>query len=477
MPLKTKDQIIREINEEIVAASPQLQVDVDNGPFYYLAARGVAQPIVDTNQRVERLVQLATFNFPAVASGDEMQTATKSFGLPSPRGNFSRGMALFVTSRRPVGTEAFYVREGTVVSTANTGGVSFAAIETRALTAANADKFYNPSTRRYEMPVRVRALSAGTMGRIAPGSLRLIVSGASDFDGVTNVARFRYGGAPATPSATFVLMQQRFASGPAGLVTQALQTDPDNVLAAAMTTQANYPKLFYRLPDGPSADVWVLTSPIEETRTESIVALTTATTFTLSSAPALGLVSVEVNGVPVTASLELDNSLALGRSTRESSTVTVDTAIVVGDQIDITYTYDLLPEMIQQNIRGARTASVGDVFGLDVLVRYARTINVVYEVRGTVLNTFDPGSVALEVDAVARDYMLNGTSAAPLLGGVRSPGELEQVIRASVPGIDRLSIPRFGRKQFAGIVETIDIPPHSYVAIEVAADATTRFSG
>ena len=478
---KSKEQIIKEVQSNLETLSPQIQVDADNGPFYYLAARAVAQPLADENARAERLTQLASFNFPAVATADEVSAALRSFGATAPRGGFVRGVALFLTSRRPIGTEAFYVREGDIVGTATSGGVLFAAVETRALTANNADKFYNPATRRYELPVRVQALSVGVQGRIAATTLRIIRSGAGDFEAVTNVARFRGGASAATQASAYAAMQaklpglDRFSKG--GLINQVLQYDADNVLACAMTTSASYPSLFYRIPDGPSVDLWVLSSPVEETRIEStIVATATQSVFPLTFGPAIGLITVTVNGASVVASLEVDDSLAVGRSTREASKVVLETPAVFGDIVDISYSYDVLIDGIQKAIQGNRTAATGDIFGCDVLVRYARTLNVTYEIRGTALAGFDPSTVAAEVDAVASDYIANGEAGAPLLGGVRSPDVMVRQIRSLVPGVDRLNVVRFARKEYPSLVETISIPPHSTAGFELASDRSTRFT-
>jgi hypothetical protein len=475
--MKTKNQVIKDVQDDLAKQSPQIQVDVDNGPFYYLAARAVAQPIADLGSEVDRLAQVSTFNFPAVTTAAEQQVALRSFGFSQPRGGFSGGTALFITSRRPVGTESFYVRAGDIVSTGDgVGSLSFAAIETRALTANNADKFYNAATRRYELPVRVRALAAGTASRIAPVSLRSIRSGAANFEAVTNTARFRGGASIATTASAYATLQTRltgmdnFSKG--GLVTRARQYDVDNVLDVAKTTSSEYPLRFYRVPDGPAIDIWVLCNPVEENATESIIAASAQSTFVLPKGPALGLSSVTVNGVAVAASLEQDGSLALGRSTRESSTVTLETPVAAGDFVDISYTYDAIPSGIQADIATQREA--GDLFGVDVLVRYALPLHLQCTVRGTVLPTYVANTVGAEVDAAIANYMLNGTQDSPLLGGTRTVEEMMGIIR-SIPGVDRVFVDRFGRKEFPGRVEPVQVPAHSYAAFEFTSDRSTRF--
>ena len=208
MTKKTQTQIIADMSTDLETLSPQIRIDSEKGAFYWLSTRAVAKPIADLSAEVERLQLLVSLQFPVAATQDEKQGAVRSFSLPVSRGQFATGTVLFATGRRPVGTDVFTVAEGDVVSTARTNGVSFEVVETRSLTAGNADAFFNPTTRRYELPVRVRALTAGPNSRIASQTVREIRSGASAFEAVTNVAKFRGGAAAGTVDTTFVSLRQ-----------------------------------------------------------------------------------------------------------------------------------------------------------------------------------------------------------------------------------------------------------------------------
>lgn len=480
MVQRTKNEIITSVQTAIQAASPQVRVDVAKGPFYYLAAQGVAGPLADTSRDVERMALLSTHQFPNVATQAEALALARAYAIGIGSGGFSGGIAYFVTGRRPVGSDSFTVQEGATVSTAANRGVVFEAVESRSLTAANADAFFNPSTRRFELPVQVQALSAGEAGNIPARTLTVILGGANNFDGVTNLVDFRGGTAAQSVAAVYARAQQRLAGldnfSRGGLKSRVLEVDVDRIQAVELTYSTEYPTLFYRLPDDQAVDIWVLNTAQEVLTTDTFVAANGQTQFVLNQKPALSLSSAFVNGVPVTATLVLDTSLEVGRSTREQSRVVISPAANAGDVVDITYSYDNVLNSIQSTLDGLLTSSTGSLFATDILVRYPRSFDFATTVTGTVLGTFDPTTIEEEVATVIGDYIANGTGTSPLLGGTRTPAELRDAIKAQVPGIATLSIPIFGRKSLGTIVESVDIPRNAVIDFADAADLVVSFT-
>ena len=98
------------------------------------------------------------------------------------------------------------------------------------------------------------------------------------------------------------------------------------------------------------------------------------------------------------------------------------------------------------------------------------------QVTGTVLGTFDPTLVESEVAQIVGNYIGNGSTDSPLLGGSRSAAELRDQIRANVPGVSALNIPVFARKQVAPLVENIDIPRNSQLTFETTDDLLITFT-
>lgn len=480
MPIKTQNDVIESVKKGIAAASPQVRVDADNGPFYYLAAKAVAAPLADISAQTERMAQLSTLQFPLAASGPEMSAVARSFGVSLGGGGFAQGVAYVCTGRRPQGTQVLTVSAGDSFGTAVSGGLSFVAIETRSLTAGNADAYFNRANRRYELPVRVQAVSAGTSGNIPPGSLSIIQGGATGFDTVTNVLSFEGGRAAQSRDAAYARVQQRLAGldtfSRGGLVSTILGIDTSRIQSVALTYSSEYPALFHRLPDGNAVDAWVLNAANPFLVTESFVAAPGQTEFPLSYAPVLSLSTVQVNGETASASLSLDESLEYGRSSKEVSKVYLETPASQGDVVEISYSYDSVIQTIQQTIDGQLNSSSGALFATDVLVRYPKSLAVSAKIRGKVLGTFDPSSVEDEVLSVVGSYLVNGLGDAPLLGGMRTAAELRDVIRSQVPGISTLSIPVFGRKSLGQIVETITIPRNARLTIEDGNDLTADFS-
>jgi hypothetical protein len=173
----------------------------------------------------------------------------------------------------------------------------------------------------------------------------------------------------------------------------------------------------------------------------------------------------------------LDESLELGRSTREQSFVTLAVAAAGNDIVDITYTYDTVLQTAQAEVDGYLQQDTGALFATDVLLRYAKPLPVVIEIVGSALGTFDPTTLEQETVSAVASYLTNGaTSLVPALGGMRNPAELRDFLRASVPGIAGLGISVFCRKTVSPLVETIDIPRNAYPVLEDAADLTVTFT-
>lgn len=481
MALRTRTEILASIRATLNTLSPQIRIDSAKGPFFYLAGQAVAGPLSDASADVERMALLSTLQFPTVATNQEALALARAFGLSIGSGGFAKGIAYVFTTRSPTGSDSFTVAEGDTFSTASTGGQVFEAVETRSLTAANATAFYNPSTRRYELPVLVQAVSAGEGANIAARTLTTISGGAADFTGVTNLVAFTGGSSAQSIDALYERVQQRllgldnFSRG--GLLSRVQNVDVDRILATALTYSTEYPALFYRLPDTQAIDVWVYNVVQDTLTTDTFVATPGQTQFVLTQKPAVFLSSVFVNGVPVTASLVYDDSLAVGRSTKEQSYVSLAVPAAAGDIVDITYGYDGVLNTIQAEIDGYLQADTGALFATDVLVRYARTLPVTVQVTGTVLGTFDPTTVEQEVATAVGNYIANGSSSdTPILGGVRSPAELRDYIRSTVPGISGLNIPVFCRKTVTPLVENIDIPRNARLIVEAAEDLTVSFT-
>lgn len=480
MVLRTKNEIKDSIKDTLTSTSPQLRIDANKGPFFYLSVEAISGPLADASADTERMARLSTLQFPSVATTAEALATARAFALTVGSGGYARGIAYVYTTRRPQGSESFTVFEGDSFSTAEVAGQVFEALESRSLTAANADAFYNPNTRRYELPVLVQAISAGTAANIAARTLSAINDGAPDFEGVVNLTTFTGGTEAESVANLYRRAQQRlrgldnFSRG--GLLARVQNVDTERVQAAALTYSNEYPELFYRLPDQQAIDVWVLNSVQNTPVTESFVATLGQTDFYLSNGPATSVSTVLVNDAPASAQLVPDTSLEVGGSTRERSYISLVTPAGAGDVVVVSYNYDNVLTNIQSELDGYLQADTGALFATDVLVRKAKTLPVSIEIKGTVLGTFDPTLIETEVATVVGEYLTNGLTDSPLLGGVRTPAELRDAIRAQVPGISSLSIPIFSRKSVSPLVETIDLPRHSYPVFELAEDLVVTFT-
>jgi hypothetical protein len=480
MALKTRTQIIREMQATAQALSPQEPVDSEKGLFFALGIACAAGPLAETSADIARVAQLSTFQFPNNATGAEASAMARAFSQTLGQGGQSSGLAVFVTGTKPLGTQTFQVTQGTTVATNRIGGLTFEAIETRALSAANADNYFNPRTRKYELPVLVRCLSAGTVGNIAPFAISALISGANNFETATNLVTFSGGSSPQSVNSLYLRTQQKlqgldqFSKG--GLIVTASNVDVNRITAISETFSSEYPNLFYRLPDGNCVDLWMVNAPSPQTIISTYTAVANQSKFVLLGGPVIGLVSVTVNGASAGATLTMDESLSYGRSPEESSYVTLLSPASGGDVIAITYVIDSVPGQVQVALDGELNSTVGALFSTSLLCRYARTFPIRVAVTGTVLGTFDPTTIESQVTEATSNYISQEFGEAPALGGVRSPQDLRDFIRAAVPGIAQLNIPTFCRAQYGDLVETISIPRNTVVGFAETSDLTVRFT-
>lgn len=476
MARRTVAEIEASAKAAIIAASPQVRPDVERGPFYALAIKSVAAPLADASSRVERLALISTMQFPSVVTKDEAIATARAFGETLGGATYARGLAFAFTGRAPTGGETFTVNEGDIFLTGAATGPVFEAVETRSLTAANADAYFNPTFRRYELPVRVQALAAGVAGNIAPRTIRAVTAPDGPFDGATNSTRF-YGGAESNSIETMYRNVQAKFSGldmfsRGGLPSRLLKVDAERIQEIDMTYASEYPNLFYRLPDGQCIDIWVSSSVRDESASETFSAGAGQVAFPLSRAPVLYLTAVAVNGVPASATLVLDDSAGYGRSARESSIVNLSVPASAGDLVDITYGYDGLIADLQSDLQGfVNDPTTGGIYGVDALVRYKRDLPVVAGITGTVLGTFDPTSVEQEVIDAATDYLVSGDTER----GVRRAGVLRDILEDTVPGIASLRINLFCRASVGTLVEAISVPRNARVSVASGA-VTARFT-
>lgn len=473
MARRTKAEIIKSLEDAIAEVSPQLRVDADKGAFFNLSIRSTAVVLAEENENVERIAKLASFQFPEVATEEERIGSANAFSVGRSEGGFAYGEAVFYTSTRPQGSEEFIVAESDSASTALGNGVVFLATETRSLNEQNADLFYNPQTRRYELPVPMRAARAGAESNISARSLRYITSGAASFDGVTNFRAFEGGAEREDAEKAYRRTQQRLLGldqlSVGGLKSKIAEVDVDRVLSVEFTYSTEYPHLYYRLPDSPGVDAIVQTIAKPVTILETFIATGGESQIVLSQGPVLSLANVLVNSSPVSATLILDTSPAFGRSTRESSVVSLPTPLEEGDVVEVSYSIDETMTKIQTVIDGVVG---GGLFSTDVLVRYPRVLEVSVEITGTVIGSADRDSLEESVASAAIAYIRDGVEGSE---GRRTAAELRDAVRTAVPNIASLAIPVFCRKQIGNIVEIIDIPRNAVPVLNRSDDLVVRF--
>jgi len=111
----------------------------------------------------------------------------KNFGIPRLGSRPSVVNQTFYTTTKP--TRDLIVAQNAIVSSSTVSTAPrYRAKGAATLTAANAQSFYNQDTRRYEIKVQMFADTPGSAGNIPAGSIDTVVSGASGFNTINEVA-------------------------------------------------------------------------------------------------------------------------------------------------------------------------------------------------------------------------------------------------------------------------------------------------
>lgn len=150
---------------------------------------GTGQSIAVTNSSYKQALKQAFF---LVSDSDVQTLLDQAFDSLASRmgktrrvGQRSRGKVTFFTTRRP--TQTLVIPIGTGISSGNT---VFRTTEFAQIPFDQLASFFNPITKQYSVTVSVQADDAGSIGNVAQGQLRQIVSGPTGLSlSVTNENR------------------------------------------------------------------------------------------------------------------------------------------------------------------------------------------------------------------------------------------------------------------------------------------------
>lgn len=366
---------------------------------------------------------------------------------------------------------------GTLADEATGASVVFMASETQTMVAAAAASYWNPDTRRYELPVPVVAIISGTGGNVAADRIRRPLRSINGFEDVTNPSEAAGGRDPET-NRELIARYRLAVTGeqlgvPDGLTFDVKTRFP--TVRDLLSVYGTDPLLLRAGSDAGAVDAWVLGSESVET-SEVFTWPGVGPLIEIAMEPLLEVLSVTdgvttfVEGTDYDVVYETPGASGYAGSTRAHEGVRwrVGGAVPVA-AVTVTYTYNGLIRALQSEAADASRA----VFGRDLLYRAGVAVPIAMRASlrvglgfnvTTVLNAVRDRILALVNDE-------RGLGARPLddltqQGGALELFDIEDAV-GSITGVDNFTITELRRlADPAGAVVDLPIARNEYATLE-----------
>lgn len=134
---------------------------------------------------LKRALQLTRDEDVQAVIDQSFESLASNLGLYRLSGKFARGNVTFYTSKRP--TQSIIIPLGTIVSG---GSVQLRVLSSTTIPLSDAARYYDPVQGRYQVSVPVQATVVGSVGNIAAGQVRKVVSGVTGLSVINTSAIF-----------------------------------------------------------------------------------------------------------------------------------------------------------------------------------------------------------------------------------------------------------------------------------------------
>ena len=462
---RSLDQVVESMQADIASIDPS--IDSYAGPVRDLFVDPCATQVQGNEDDVQHLSLLYSAAFAALGSDVEINAFTNNYGIGRDQGAFAYTTQYFCGFSRPAAGTTIRIPQGTIVTT--TDGFAFRTAATVIMEGDNADNYYNPVSRCYEVSARVNSVAVGEDFNTAAYTLVRMGVSIAGIDKTENRTA-AVGGASAEASSDVILRAQAKMLGIetgtyGGILAATMNYNPLQTKDVALVFQSDWP-VFLRREFRPALDVHVIGTLTGNETYSYTSPLGGETAIVLNKQPVIGVSSVTVNGTSVTFSLVADTNNATKGSTRALDRVQIGTPLSANDVVAVDYTYNSLLYDIQNNLFAEveTSSSRTRLFGTDVLIRGSIRVAVSVSVYVRVLASYDPLSVQADAADLVYRYVEPSTFA-----GVLLPDELKYFIESGVVGVSTVSIRRF-TKTVAGDadVETIELNKNEEPYVDVA---------
>lgn len=443
-PEAIAEQLAQQVREE------GSTMDVDKGPVYNFLIAPNAPVISDASTEAERIAKLVSHQFSEAATETEAEALASSFGVIPSEGGLSKGRVVYFSHTKPLVDRP--VPRGSLVSTSDGTFAFFVSDDDAEMAASYADSYYNAATGRYELTVNIQAVAVGEDYDLPDGKINTMVDQVDGYDGVINNTRTSHGDPAQTNEELVERIRARFAgllpeSG--GGIKSACREYAPTLVRDVNLVYPSDRAIFKRKTNRPAIDVYVLGDDLTQV-TMSHIAVGGETIVDLELAPAHTVDKVLVNGTETEAySFILDQTWETGGTATGTSYILFDAALVLGDEVAITYTYNKLIPDLQDNVFDPNQERP---FDTDVLVREFREVGISIHISIKVLPSFGPAKVVSYVETEVFDYVEPDR-----WKDIVQPEAMAQLLREEVSGLSKVTITKFTRTLGGSVdIETVE---------------------
>jgi uncharacterized protein YqfB (UPF0267 family) len=442
---RSAEQIERDYALSIESSDPSW--DTAQGPIKELFTVPLSGITARTEEEAENLRKLFSLNFDETVTEEEITQALNNYGSRPGEGTRSSHNQYFLRFTRP--RENITIPVGTLVAN-NTGTLIYRTKTEVVMLASQADQYFNPTRKAYEISVVVEADGVGPEYALPAFRVQTILTPINGIDATENRAKSSQG----LPTESTLQQAERLKTILLGLNLNTQGGIPKRILDA-LPTQVELVQVvtpadpeFNRVQIKPSIDIYVL-GTLAQAKIETITASAGQDQIIPLKQPIISVASVIVNGTTsVGFSLIKDETSETGSSVRAVDVIKLDVPLSLNDVVEYTYTYNIVLENVQSLVFNDASESL---FQTDHLIRMFKRPApfITIELKTLTSYSFDEVSAAVrqqiqvELDrSISRDRL--------------SPSELRDLINSNVSGIQSLRITKF-RKDTGSIsnIETI----------------------
>lgn len=444
---RTEEEILQSYQQSVELTDPT--VDTTKGPLYDLVGRPLAQIVSPTEDDIETLEKIYSSEFAKTADEEQALAFITNWGESAGEGTPSLVRAHFMKFSRPRSDEIVPIPVGSII--ANLGStLQYVTVEAGNIIGSDADSYFNPVRRAYEVSVLAQAVANGPEYDVPAGIIRQVLSSVPGIDAVENRERAAGGTVAETLEQQITRVQTKLlglaVNSANGTLTR-IQSFSPTLIQDVKTVLPTDRILFRRLVKGPAADHYVLGSGMRTVTEIYISQLGGETLVPLRNVPVESISSVTLNNVAISNySLVQDTSDETGGSTRAQDFLQLSVPLMAGDTVAIVLTFEGLLQDIQQNI-----LSDAKLFNTDEMARKFKGVPINIEARGKALPTYEPEAVQQSVLDQLNILLTPGKWQQEF-----QPSFVEQEIRRLVTGLTGFTLTRFQRSTLAvSTIETV----------------------